>query len=289
MAWWMRPPPESLLGQDEPLAGLADQVVGGHAAVVEHDLRVVARAPVLGVGVRHGVDVPHDLHARGTRRNDEHRGVPVGTSLGVGLGEHQHDVGHRGVGDEPLVAVDHPFLAVLGGGGADHRRVGAGEERLGQRKGAGDVAPEVGPEPPFLLRLGGTVRHQLHVPAVGRLHPENGHRHHATTDDLRHQRQVQLPEPFPTEIRVEEGAPEAAFFDLVLEMALDDLPLLGGQLVEEGLEGDDLAVDERPHPGQILFELRLGLEVPRHPRPPGFVSDDIVTGEPGRDRRAPVR
>ena len=64
--------------------------------------------PYSGVGVRHRADVAHDLHARRAGGHDEHRRVPVRAALGVGLGEDQHDVGHRRVGDEPLVARRSP-------------------------------------------------------------------------------------------------------------------------------------------------------------------------------------
>ena len=221
---------EPLLGEHEALAGLADEVVGRHPAVLEDDLGVVAEPAVLRVGVGHRPDVAHDLHAGRAGGHDEHRGVAVRPALGVGLGEHQHDVGDRRVGDEPLVAVDHPLVAVEHRGRADHGRVGAGEERLGQREGARDLAPQVRPEPPLLLRVGGAVGEQLHVPAVGRLHAEDRHRHHAATDDLGHQRQLQLAEARAAELRVEERAPQALRLHPVLQVALDHRPLVGGQL-----------------------------------------------------------
>ena len=131
------------------------------------------RRPYSDIGVGHRADVADDLHARCAGGDDEHRGVAVRAAFGIGLGEDQDDVGDRRVGDEPLVAVDHPFVAVLDGGGADHGRVGAGEERFGQGERAGDLAPQVGPEPPFLLRVVGAVGEQLHVSAVGGLHAED--------------------------------------------------------------------------------------------------------------------
>ena len=146
--------------------------------------------------------------------------------------------------------------------------IGAGQEGLGQGEGAGDLAPQVGPQPALLLGVGRTVGQQLHVPAVGCLHPEDRHRHHAAADDLGHQGQLELTQPLAAELRVEEGAPQALGLDLVLEMGLDHAPLVGGQLVEDGLERDQLPVDEGPHPGELLLELRLRLEVPRHDAAP---------------------
>ena len=218
---------EPLLGEHEAVAGLTDQVVGRHAAVAEHGSRRgcprrpystsgCAIVPMSRTISMPGVPVGHD----------EHRRVAVRPTLGIGLGEHQHDVGHRGVGDEPLVAVDHPLVAVLRRGRADDGRVGAGEERLGEGERAGDLAAEVGPQPALLLRLGCAVGQQLHVPAVGCLHAEDRHRHHAAADDLRHQRQLQLPEPGAAELRIEERAPQTLRLHPVLQVALDGLPLV---------------------------------------------------------------
>ncbi len=276
---------ETLLREQEPLAGLPDQVIGGHPAVGEHDLGVVADASVLDLGMRHRADVAHDLHPGCARGHDEHRRVAVRPALGVRLGEDEDDVGDRRVGDEPLVAVDDPLVAVPGRRRADHSRVGAGEERLGERERARDLAPEVGPEPALLLRVGRAVREQLHVPAVGSLHAEDRHRHHAAPDDLRHQGELQLAEPVPAELRIEERTPQSPGLHLRLEVALDRLPLLGGELVEDRFERYELAVDERPHPGELLFELGLGLEIPRHTVPDRrLVAPGIAPSIGGFDR-----
>ncbi len=222
----MRPPPRRCCASTNPSPGAPIMWSSGHPAVAEEQLGVVAGTPELDVGVRHRPDVAHDLHARRPGRHDQDRRVLVRATLGVGLGEHEHDVGDRRVGDEPLVPVDHPLVAVAGRGGADDGRVGTGEERLGERERARDLTAEVRPEPPFLLRVGRAVREQLHVAAVGSLHPEDRHRHHAATDDLRHQRELQLPEAGAAELRVEERAPEPARLHLLLQVGLHRRPLL---------------------------------------------------------------
>jgi len=93
---------------------------------------------------------------------------------------------------------------------------------------ARDVAAEIRPEPPVLLLVGGAVGEEFHVAAVRSLNAEHGHRHHAPADDLRHQGQLQLAEADAAELRVEEGSPQSPRLDLVLQVVLDDLPLVAG-------------------------------------------------------------
>ena len=50
--------------------------------------------------------------ARGVGVDDEHRGALVRPGVGVGDRHHDQEVGDRAVGGEPLVAVDHPVVAV---------------------------------------------------------------------------------------------------------------------------------------------------------------------------------
>jgi hypothetical protein len=49
---------------------------------------------------------------------------------------------------------------------------------------------------------------------------------------------------------------------------LDRLPLRGRQLVIDGLERDELIIDEGAHPGQLRGKLRFGFEVPGQWEPP---------------------
>ena len=69
---------------------------------------------------------------------DDERRVGRLRKVGVvlGAGDEDGERGAAGVGDEPLVAVDHPLVAVLHRGGADQRRVGAGDLGLGHREAA---------------------------------------------------------------------------------------------------------------------------------------------------------
>ena len=72
------------------------------------------------------------------------------------------EAGVAGVGGEPLVAVDHPLVAVLHGGGLEERGVGAGV-RLGHGVARADLAVEQRLEIPLLLGRAPEVGEDLGV------------------------------------------------------------------------------------------------------------------------------
>ena len=125
---------EHLQGIDEPLPLLAQQVVGGHAAVVEDDLARVAGAHAracLPCGPAIMPGVPRSM------MNAE---MPFGAAAAVGDGHRDHHVPDAAVRDEGLRAVQHPAVAVAHGGGPRGGRVAAGA-RFGQPPRADLLAP----------------------------------------------------------------------------------------------------------------------------------------------------
>src|SRR5437016_2313182 len=70
----------------------------------------------------------------GPRRHDE-AGLAPRAKLRLDRGHHDVDVGDAAVGDEDLLAVDHP-LAVFADGARLHRRHVGARVRLGDREGA---------------------------------------------------------------------------------------------------------------------------------------------------------
>ena len=68
-----------------------------------------------------------------------------------------------------------------------------------------------------------------------------------------------------TELRIEVGGPEPTGLDLLLERLDEPGELLPLEL--QGLDGVDLLDHELAHPGQLLLELGLGLEIPGHAAP----------------------
>jgi hypothetical protein len=70
-----------------------------------------------------------------SRSTRKHVMPPSEPFLGVGHGEHHHEVGLVAAGDEDLLAVDDPVVAVAHRTGLDVARVGAGA-RLGDREAA---------------------------------------------------------------------------------------------------------------------------------------------------------
>ena len=72
------------------------------------------------------------------------------------------------------------------------------------------------------------------------------------------------PSPSPPRVGSRKAPPQAAGLDLVLEVGLTTFHSSGGSWSKMGSRGISSAVDERPHPGELLLEFRLRLEVPRH-------------------------
>ena len=88
--------------------GLTKLVRDRHAYIVVEDLAVVAVA----APDRHA---PHDVHAGRILRHDDlcHFAVPVGGPVGIfGTAHDDEEMCPLAVRREPLVAVDHPLVAV---------------------------------------------------------------------------------------------------------------------------------------------------------------------------------
>src|SRR6478672_26203 len=161
MQWWMRAEPR--LGDREPRALLAEQVLHGHPHVVVDDLAV----PVLVLPAEHG---------RGAKDGDpwciygrqHHRLLLMAGRVGVGAAHHNQDLAARirRPGRPPLAAVDHVVTAVAGDQRFDVAGVAGGHRRLGHREPAADLAIEQRLQPQCALGFGGEQVQGLHVAGV---------------------------------------------------------------------------------------------------------------------------
>ena len=117
--------PQASLTQEVPLAPPAQHVLRRYPQIGDADLAVV-------VASRHGLYVADDLPAGPVGLDDEGRVGGLGeVGVVLGAGDEDGELGSPGPGDEPLVAVDHPLVAVLVGASLDERGVGAGDLGLG--------------------------------------------------------------------------------------------------------------------------------------------------------------
>ena len=120
------------------------------------------------------------------------------------------ELGAAGAGDEPLVAVDHPLVAVAVGEGLDQRRVGAGDLRLGHREARAGRALAQRPEVLLLLLVGAPSAASVcwlpssgawalstngPIADLGRLGRHGGHRRRAEAHPAPLRRHVRQPEP----------------------------------------------------------------------------------------------
>jgi hypothetical protein len=161
---------ETALGEDLGAVLRAEQVVQGNPDVAVDDVIVVPR-------------LRHDLDTRGGAGHHEHA---------VGA-HHEQQVGDPPRRGEPLLAVDHPLIAVSFGIGLEQVRVAAAL-RLGHRERREHVLVEQRLEPPLLLLAGAVGREDLHVPGVGRRGAEHRRRPGIAADHLVEQGQLELPE-----------------------------------------------------------------------------------------------
>ena len=84
---------------------------------------------------------------------DDEQRDPLVAGLGVGPGDHDHQVGQDAVGDEGLLAVEDVVVAGVDGGGADALQVGAGPG-LGHRDRRDELAGAQPGQPARLLLVG---------------------------------------------------------------------------------------------------------------------------------------
>src|SRR5215468_5103229 len=130
--------PEPLAQQVEPVALVTEQGGAGNPAVGERQLAVVVAA------VRDRWRAAADGEPGGAVVDQEgryRRALAPGARLGAGHREQHHEVGHVGVADEVLGAVDDPVAAVPAGPGRHGADIGPGA-RLGHRQAVVPLAAD---------------------------------------------------------------------------------------------------------------------------------------------------
>ena len=187
-----------------------------------------------------------------------------------GARDENREVGTVGVGDEPLVPVEHPLLAVLVAVGADQCGVGACDFRFGHREtrpgGALRQRPEVG----LLLLVGAPVQQRVHVALIRGLTVEHPRAVVALRRFGLHHGELDMAKAHTAPILGHMGQPEA-----LLEGKLAQLD----QLLDAGLSREGLVVampvdlifgrlhhlgDERADTVSDVFELGGEGEVDGH-------------------------
>ena len=257
---------QALLSDQEPRALGAEQGRARDPDVLVADLGVVAVAPEALVGVLHRGDVADDVHAGGVGFHDEHRGALVRTRIGVGDRHHDQEVGDRAVGGEPLVAVDHPVVAVAHRAGLEQRRVRAGGVGLGHGEAGLQVAGQQRVQVTVLLLRGPGHRQDLGVARVRRGVAEHERRDRAGAEDLVHQTELDLPETLTAELGIQVRGPQALLLDLLLKGLGGAAQPLPAELVEQRLQRPHLLAHEAAHPLELGLELGFCGEIPGHRR-----------------------
>ena len=259
---------ESVLSEQVTLATPTEHLGLVHPQVLDQDLGVPG-------GSVHGLDLADLGPALGRDVHDE-GGVGGLGQIGVVLGPGNHDREARpmGVGDEPLVAVDHPLLAVLVGVGADEGRIRPGDLGFGHgeaRPGAPGTQPL---EVLLLLLVGAPVQQGVHVALVGGLAVE----HPWPVVRLRrfglHHRQLDVTQTHASPLLGHVGKPQSDRLRLVaqcdqLSYVRVAIGVLEIALADPRLCGLDLSLDEVADLPPDPFEFGREAEVDAHCSPGG--------------------
>ena len=210
--------------------------------------------------------VAHDLDAGRIGRDDEHRHAAVGRGVRVRDRHDDEESGKLGVRGEPFLAVDDPVAAVLNRGCGEDQRVGAAL-RLGDGEARHDLVFEQRLQIFFLLRRRTVMRQNFGISGVGRLRSEHDRPEPRASEQLVHQRELQLAVALAAELWPKMAGPEAALPHALLqrpnqfrEQRIVNVPLIAEHMIERL----DLVAHETVDPVELLLELRVSEELPRH-------------------------
>ena len=163
----------------------ADQVVRGHAKILEHELAGID--PL----VAELLEPPGDAKARPLLDHEQRHAAVARLGLRVGLDQQGQARALDAVGDPALGAVDDVVVAIAHGTRTDRLQVGAAVG-LGEREAAAQLARGKARQEAALLGFGaealhGGRHHQVRAEDAGERHPDLGHaRDHAGVGQRRH-------------------------------------------------------------------------------------------------------
>ena len=212
--------PETTLGDLEATAFAQQQVGGWHAHVLVRDLAMAMR----GIIVAKYRQWPHDGHAGGIDRHQNHRLLRMARCFRIGLAHQDEDLAAwiAGAGDPPLVAVDEVVVAITFDAGGDVGGVRRRHGRLGHGKGRADLAAQQGLEPLLLVFFGTIALDGFHVASIGGRAVEHFRRPADAAHDLAQRRVVEVRQAFRGAVRLrQEQVPQAQRAGLGLEFFND--------------------------------------------------------------------
>ena len=259
------PGAEAVLGDEEAGAGLAQQRLGAEVDVLVEDLGVVAE---LAVGL--GAGAPSSAR----RARSSRPGVSTGT-MNIEArwwGRASGSVTAMTMRKSAIEAFEENHLwplrtqpspsrsaRVRSSVGSEPALSGSVIEKADFRSPASSGCSQRS----FCSSVPASARISR-VARVGRLVAERVGRERRRAQDLVHEAELDLAEALPAEVGRQVRGPQPAALDLLLQRRVDAVERRLVELGDDRLQRPDLLAHEGAHPVQLLFELGLGREVPRH-------------------------
>ena len=161
---------------------------------------------------RHGAD---EVEAGRVRRHDNLAHPPVGRRIRIRYAHHDGEGRAHGSPGEPLVAVDHPLIAVTHRARGEAGGIRACRVGLGHRVAAAHRAGEHRPEPAALLLVGAVLGEDFHVAGVGRLAVERRRSDRAPPHQLAQRSVLEVADAGAVPFVGQEEVPQALGFGLL--------------------------------------------------------------------------
>ena len=203
---------ESRLTQTMAVASAPENLFILHSQVFDDDLAVAGRAV-------HRLHLTNVVPALRRDVHDERRRRSRGAFWHVefGPGNQDRELRTTGIGDEPFVAVDDPFVSVFFGVRSNQRRIGSGDLGLGHGEARHHRSIAERAQVTLLLIVVAPVQKRVHIALVGRHAVENPRTDASLPGFGVHHRQLHVTQPHPAPLLGHVRKPQSESFGLLAQ------------------------------------------------------------------------
>ena len=251
------------LRDDERATARTEHVIGGNPDILVPHITLAAPAAERLVAEP---DITQHVDARRLRGHDEHRMTLIRRGIGIRHRHHDQKRRHRRKRREPLLAVDHPVIAVLDRAGGELLRIRA-TLWLGHREAGDDPIVQQRLEITLLEFGSAVVGQNLAVPGIRCLRTEDDRGAFGAAEYFVEQRQLHLAVSGSTQVRAQVGRPQPAFLDDLLQRRYQRLAhrvVEVVRLLDDQVNWLTFRTHELVNPLELPSPFRVSREVPSH-------------------------